>query len=296
LQRLSPFILAVLLSLLVVIAGLVHALKQHPPYAPQINAEQQTHGALKGEENAQARSPSATNADEEHGGKHAEKGEEDGTEFWPAFLGFRLKITDSLLAAFTLGLLVFTGLLWRSTDKLWAAGEKQLISSERSVAAQLEETRLSRRILEVQVRADITRSVSEIRNMEPGMVPQAHVVIENTGQTPAYDVEAIIGIGIGPFPMDGPVPDLPDIPNNSLSILGPKKDMHLTVFLTEPISESVLQELADGTKAINVIGRVDYRDVFAPDRWVTFNLFYGGAFGTPGTGVLFNGPDGNESH
>ncbi len=58
--------------------------------------------------------------------------ENQGTEFWPLVLGYRLKITDTLLVAFTFGLTIFTGLLWRSTDKLWAAGERTLTTTERA--------------------------------------------------------------------------------------------------------------------------------------------------------------------
>jgi hypothetical protein len=124
-KRFNPFVLAIFISLLVVVAGLLHALKQHPPYAPQINTQQQTNGPFKGDEYAKPSTVEAAKLDKEHGGKHPEQGENEGTEFWPTFLGLRLKITDSLLAIFTGGLLIFTGLLWRSTDKLWIASEKQ---------------------------------------------------------------------------------------------------------------------------------------------------------------------------
>ena len=36
-----------------------------------------------------------------------------------------IKITDALIALFTIGLAIFTAGLWRSTNKLWAAGERQ---------------------------------------------------------------------------------------------------------------------------------------------------------------------------
>ncbi len=47
------------------------------------------------------------------------------TEFWPAFWGIRLKITDSLLVLFTLLLAIFTYRLERSTFKLWKAAKEQ---------------------------------------------------------------------------------------------------------------------------------------------------------------------------
>jgi hypothetical protein len=121
-QRFSPFVFAIFVSLLIVIAGLVHALKQHPPYAPLVTSEQQAKAALEREQSAEG---GAHAKNDEHGGTHSEQTENQGTEFWPTFFGIRLKITDSLLAFFTGGLLVFTGLLWRSTDKLWGASLRQ---------------------------------------------------------------------------------------------------------------------------------------------------------------------------
>jgi hypothetical protein len=43
---------------------------------------------------------------------------QEGTEYFPVFFGLRLKLTDTLLALFTLG-------LWISTSQLWKAGERQ---------------------------------------------------------------------------------------------------------------------------------------------------------------------------
>lgn len=110
-------------------------LNRHPQQTPQINAQQHADAALKGQQDTKAGSPQSAPANEQHGGKHAEQGNEEGTEFWPTFMGLRLKITDSLLAIFTGGLLIFTGLLWRSTDKLWLAGERQLRLAREALVA-----------------------------------------------------------------------------------------------------------------------------------------------------------------
>jgi hypothetical protein len=48
------------------------------------------------------------------------KQQESNSEFWTA------KLTDWLLALFTLFLVVFNYRLWKSTEKLWSAGEKQI--------------------------------------------------------------------------------------------------------------------------------------------------------------------------
>lgn len=240
----------IVFCLVVAVAGLVHALKQHPPYAPQINTEQQAHSALKGEENAKPGSPSAAKANEEHGGKHAEKGEEEGTEFWPPFLGLRLKITDSLLAIFTRGLLIFTGLLWRSTDKLWAAGERQL--------ALLSDTN------QRQLRAYV--SVGGIaRTKDPGELKGAGfavlVEVKNDGQTPAYDLVQWAKIEVREFPLIGGMA-IHCLENPGFGVIPPHtKTMAFPTFKRDlsPLEE---QAVLENGKAIYVYGEVSYRDAF----------------------------------
>jgi hypothetical protein len=93
-QRVNIFLLVLCVSLLILVAGLFHALKQHFPYAPQINAEQKADGTFKGDKKSEGNAPTAHQIDR---GENPQEAEKEGTEFWPPFLGIRLKITDSLL-------------------------------------------------------------------------------------------------------------------------------------------------------------------------------------------------------
>jgi hypothetical protein len=193
---------AVIFALAIGVGSLLHALNQHPPYAPQIQAKQQPDGAFKGEHDTRRGRQEAAKLDEQQSEKHPERGENEGTEFWPSFFGLRLKITDSMLAAFTFGLLVFTGLLWRSTDKLWAAGEKQFgLLSETAVAqsrdmqisikAADESNALSREIFITEQRPWLLWKIPPIielkingRNLEVGIVGS----LTNLGKAPAFDI------------------------------------------------------------------------------------------------------------
>jgi hypothetical protein len=65
-----------------------------------------------------------------------ERFSKDGTEFLPPLLGYKLKLTDTLLATFTFLLFVATFLLWRSTEKLWEAGRGQLAIAEAALTGQ----------------------------------------------------------------------------------------------------------------------------------------------------------------
>ena len=78
-----------------------------------------------------------------------------GTEYWPTFFGLRLKITDSLVIAFTMVLAVFTGLLWWSTDKLWRVSQLQSDLTKKALVAG------QRAWISVSLRADSDFNVTE---------------------------------------------------------------------------------------------------------------------------------------
>jgi hypothetical protein len=63
-----------------------------------------------------ANKPFCTSVRTEH--RETPPAQVDETEYWPTVFGVKLKITDSLLALFTLG-------LWISTNQLWKSGERQ---------------------------------------------------------------------------------------------------------------------------------------------------------------------------
>lgn len=180
---------AIIFGLAVTVASLLHALKQHPPYAPQINTEQQANGALKSEQNAKGNIDRPSETNEENGGKHADQREDEGTEFWPSFMSIRLKITDSLLAAFTLGLLIFTGLLWSSTEKLW-------VETRDTGKRQEADTRiLERAYLAVSPRGIHSLSGTSID------ICVAHICIRNVGRLPARSVTWFITSTISESPV-----------------------------------------------------------------------------------------------
>jgi hypothetical protein len=108
----------------------VPAQSQQPPQTQGVETQRKAadtpHNQAKANESpksATAQPPNASHPDESN--KH---GNQEGTEFWPPFLGIRMKVTDSLLVLFTFVLAIFTGLLWNSTNKLWTAGEDNLLS------------------------------------------------------------------------------------------------------------------------------------------------------------------------
>jgi hypothetical protein len=64
--------------------------------------------------------------------KNGEYVEQNGTEFWPPLLGYRLKVTDTLIALFTALLFAATIGLWLSTRRLWKVARETFEASERA--------------------------------------------------------------------------------------------------------------------------------------------------------------------
>jgi hypothetical protein len=121
--------------------GDLSAQSQQPPQIPKPISDQQTDSSgnsqsetskqIKSTENTVSPVPiTPTDGLQKESDANRDKIGENGTEFWPTFYGYRIKITDSLLAAFTL-LLFFIG-AWqgghlRATVKAFISGERPYI-------------------------------------------------------------------------------------------------------------------------------------------------------------------------
>jgi hypothetical protein len=92
---------------------------------------------------------------------------EQGTEFWPPLYGYRLKITDTLLVAFTCLLFFATVALWWSTRRLVKGAE---ITAQR------------------QLRAYLGVKGARIISHDGGNTFVVEIQIINSGQTPARRV------------------------------------------------------------------------------------------------------------
>jgi hypothetical protein len=109
---------------------------------------------------------------------------------WVSHLWSDLKITDVLVALFTGALAVYTYRLWRSTEKLWASGERQLEQSNKLLAAAQDANNLSKAEIASDQRAwiaiDDPRADDDIRFVNGKSVIMFSVRITNIGKTPAH--------------------------------------------------------------------------------------------------------------
>ena len=129
-----------------------------------------------------------------------------------------------------------------------------------------------------------------------GLVPQAHVVIKNTGLTPAYKVQGWIGIGLLPFPSQNPPENVPQEGVASRSVLAPGAEHHLTVYLHGALTENHMEALKTGTFAIHVLGGAIYEDTFGTQRRTTFSYYYGGRYRLNVNNVMSHAPEGNDAN
>jgi hypothetical protein len=140
--------------------------QKHPEYSPR----RQT-----GAENETAARNGTVTTDHQNGGA------EEGTEYWPPLLGVRLKITDSLLALFTLLLVVVGGAQSRLL--------KKTISD--TAAAASTANRTARDAIAAANRPWLAVEVSDGRGVkwdEKGMTLTIGLKIVNYGNSPAHKV------------------------------------------------------------------------------------------------------------
>ncbi len=176
--------------------------------------------------------------------------------------------------------LIFTG---------WAA-----IAASRAAKAAEVSVGVASLTAQRQLRAYICTISSHVRNLGMHKVVQAHIVAKNAGQTPAYAVGGLIGIGLDEFPPKIPFELPKDMPMRK-DVTGPNGEIHLTADLGAPSSKLQADALDAGKAAIYVIGEIRYRDAFGIEQHTRFKKYYGGDTKLNPNGVLYSWPDGNEA-
>ncbi|SHN86907.1 hypothetical protein [Bradyrhizobium erythrophlei] len=174
--------------------------------------------------------------------KTGEKPGEDGTEFWPALFGYKLKITDTVIAAFTALLFWATYLLWRATQRLVIGADQ---TSENQLRAY------------VSMRGKFVYAFDEKRYC------RVRYDIENLGQTPAHNVchHGDVLVASHPLP-DGFAFPSPLKKLTNPFVLFPRLPMEGTQVASSMFSQSEIAAIVAGTARIYLYGEVFYEDIF----------------------------------
>lgn len=188
-----------------------------------------------------------------------EKREQPKEPFWQ-------RAVDDPVAAFTMALTVFTGILAFATFYLWKSTERLVVGAEDTAERQL--------------RAYVLVDKCRIADLEVGKEPTARVEIKNFGQTPAYDLTQTCLIRIEGFPLEKEwILKEPADGEAAKSILGPQGVLITGSRYGALLSQMQIDALASGHYAMYVFGRIRYSDAFKQDRSTYYTLFSGGGVG-----------------
>jgi hypothetical protein len=248
----NAFLAALAVALAIAVAGLAHALVQCPPYCVSAAAETSSGIHTAGSDDGCGKCRAQT-----------QPGEAEGTEFWPAIYGYRLKVTDTLLVAFTLLLALATGLLWRATNKLVEGAEK---TAERQLRAYIH----------------IEKSILTFVDDKWKLLTR----IRNFGQTPAHDVRWARAALVVDWNGEEPTLRAPgENETDRLGSMGPREDYFdaelegktKQTYLTVTANADPTVKATPASKALFLVGTIKYKTVFGPkDRTTDFRYYIGG--------------------
>jgi hypothetical protein len=148
-----------------------------------------------------------------------------------------------------------------------------------------------------QLRAYVFNTQSGIHYLDQPL-SQVHVVIKNSGQTPAYKLSDWMAIKLTKFPPTEPLtlllPPADESVVKSESDFGPGDAFNKVQEIR--LSDETKAALRAGTMAIYVYGEIRYRDAFKRRRYTKYRLMYGGDAGARPEGALVACKEGNKAN
>jgi len=180
---------------------------------------------------------------------------EQGTEYWPPIRGYRLKITDTLIAGFMALLFWATWLLWRAVQKLVKDAER---NAERQLRAYL---------------AVIPKSIGGFR---PSAVGKIEWSVKNLGQTPAQKIRHRYNLAVLPHPLPPrhkfaePSREIA----NTVALL--PKDETVLAFEGDPFTAQQVEAVSRNEARIHCWGHTEYDDIFGVTWRSRFSVSVGG--------------------
>jgi hypothetical protein len=246
-ERVNAFILACLISVSI---ALITVLVCPPQKTPSVKPNEKAEHRIDNHDGAGAQTSRSAPSEsfsaeivplgaEKKGQAEGQHGSEEGTEFWPPFFGYKLKITDTLLALFTAGLLIATWYLFLATRRLVRGAEDT-----------------ARRQLRAYVFID-GGSIDYIIANDLAVMLTGHVWLKNFGGTPAYDCRIWTRIDV----FNDPRATLSASSGNTKTIVGPSAICTSTVS-KGPITQNDLRAINSNEKFVFFWGEIEYRDAF----------------------------------
>jgi hypothetical protein len=202
---------------------------------------------------------------------------------------------EAVIALFTI-----TIGLWRSTRKLWEAGEKQIAvaafaanSSEQSARAAHRAAAIMDQTAERQLRAYVLTSECKISTIEG--IAEALVIAQNYGQTPAHELQSWMGIRLRKLPVTDDLFDTDAVPVFKASH-GAGAPITMNCKAKRALTQEELAGIRDGSWGYFVVGVITYKDIFGKTQTTRMKFGSDGPLGPfPSDGRLMSCGDGNEA-
>lgn len=294
--------------------GAQHAPNIPPEQQPNRAGEAQVAAAQQAQNGSQPAPtiPQRPSADSEgKSGTNPDNSANEASEFWPPFWGFRLKVTDSLLAAFTA--LLFFAAIWqaiqlrRTIDKMDEVGAKHaghMAASSRQATRAADAmgrvaVSMAQNVEKLKETVEINRGIAQNQttfwrrqmraylSVDPGGIfdqdttPESRFesqpIIQNTGLTPAYEVEYFARTTLAVFPLPATF-DFTlirgDDAAKSVTTVNPRGHTFMIVTAEAYYSAAEKEEYRKpGGRRLFTYGNVTYRDI-NDDRHTTNFCFY----------------------
>lgn len=246
-------------------------------YANGVNAKQNANNTPEPETNTRrdsqtpldrsaAKSNVLPSRGNNEGGNDSADSKEQGTEFWPSFMGYRLKITDTLIALFTALLFFATIALWLSTRGLVRGADD---TSKKQLRAYIgvQDIVLKCAGFSDQNYRPIDRSIGHIHK------DFILLTIKNFGLTPAYDTRIWVNWQSTAYPQRlsdrFSYPDQGIVDENEPQVTVSQHVLHRDQSYTGIIAIYDLSPfiLTKQQKTmLYIYGHIDYRDIYHR-RW-----------------------------
>jgi len=204
---------------------------------------------------------------------HSREAAADGDEYWPPLYGYRLKVTDTLLTAFTF-------LLFLATLALWFATRGLVRSADRNAGLQL--------------RAYVSVQSCRVEDYVVGKPVSIVVVVRNSGQTPSHATTIVAALKYRQKSDQEPL-QLKPSGTNSRSSLASGAIETIKLISSTALTREQTMAIANGEARIIVHGEMRYVTVFGDPAVTHFKFYYDDACIRRDDKVLHVASDGNSA-
>ncbi len=200
-----------------------------------------------------APAPAAITAGEPGEPRHEGEGV---TEYWPPIRGYRLKVTDTLIAGFTALLFWTTWLLWRAIRRL---------------------VKNTQRNAERQLRAYLAVVPKTVGGLRPDAVGKIDCAVKNLGQTPAQKIRLRYNFAVLPNPLPPRHKFAePSREISSTSALLPRDETVLSFNGEAAFTAQQIEAVSRNEARVYCWGHAEYQDIFKMTWRSRFSLAAGG--------------------